>query len=259
MPASVGSIIDAVKLYLQTAFPSTDTGLIGASGGASAVDTAVETLCLLALNNARKFAELKHDWRHSQVRGRVTVPSEGKVALSSVTDYYDALVTFDLKAVTGVYKEDSETGLLTPWPLVTNKALAQEVTDLNDRVNGYDEDYRYRKDLTTDQDARRTQVVVRGDYLHLDPGSSESVSLVVDGYRWMADYTADADTDFFVLHGTTFMMYSAMCEVNHLIKAFVPRTEGNLPPPTRERDEQFGVLLDWDNYSVEGFVNHEFA
>ena len=259
MPASVGSIIDAVKLYLQSAFPSTDTGLIGASGGAAAVDTAVETLCLLALNNARKYAELKHDWRHSQVRATVSVPSEGKVSLAGVTDYYDALVTYDMKSLTDVYYEDQTSGLLTPWPLMTNKMLAQEVRDLNDRVGDLDEDYRYRKDLALDTDARRTQVVVRGDYLHLDPPSSDTVTLVVDGYRWMDTYDADGDTDFFILHGTAFMMYAAMCEVNHLIKAFVPRTEGNLPPPTRERDEQFAVLLDWDNFSVEGLAQHDFA
>jgi hypothetical protein len=253
---NVGAIKTAVKAYLQTNFPGSQMSPLGSSG-AAATDAAVDSLVMLAINNARKFAELRHDWRCAEVRVRATIPAGGKVSLTGVEDFWDDTVSYDLKGLSSSYITNSEGGLL-PLKIVTAKGArlrkrdvmdAREMTDLSDRYRG--------DDTTTYYDS--AQLVVFGDYLLLSRSLTEDKEIVLEGFRWLDDYTQDNDEDFFTKRGTAFLLFSSLCEANLLAKTFVQRQEGSVAPPTRERDENLQVLIDADSWSIDGAIDHDLS
>jgi hypothetical protein len=71
--------------------------------------------------------------------------------------------------------------------------------------------------------------------------------LYLDVIRYFPDYTdADNNSDFLLQFGDDFLMWDACCNLNPLIKEWVPRQEGNVPAPTEQRDGAWADLIAWD-------------
>lgn len=64
-----------------------------------------------------------------------------------------------------------------------------------------------------------------------------------------------SNTDWLLEHGFEYMQWATICETNYLLKVFLPRTEGSLPAPTRERDDALESLLRWDTEMVNAQLN----
>jgi ribosomal protein S9 len=59
--------------------------------------------------------------------------------------------------------------------------------------------------------------------------------------------SANAPTDFFLEYGAEFLLWRAIIEGNHMVSQFVPRQEGELPPPEKQADRAWQALIDWDS------------
>jgi len=254
MPADLTPILSAVKLYLQVNYPEVSTGPAGSQGGAAVTEAAFQQLCMLALNNARKFAELQHDWRCEEVRVRATIPANSKVPMTALVDYWNAEETWDIKSLQSAYivVDDVTPESLRPIEITTAKSWARKQMDIDDAYAESEFETRYRGEAISDFNSRLSQLIIMGDDMFLYPAVDEDVDIVLDGYKWLAEYEKSTSVDFFTQRGTAYLQFAAICEANLLAKTFVMRQEGNIAPPTRERDENLAVLINHDSYSVEG-------
>lgn len=53
-------------------------------------------------------------------------------------------------------------------------------------------------------------------------------------------------TDWMFEHGFDYLQWATICELNYLLKVYLPRQEGGLAPPTNERDRALDFLIRWD-------------
>jgi hypothetical protein len=257
--STLSTIRLAVKQYLQVNFPVAVQPPIGGAQLAGVSDAVADSLILLAINNARKFAEMKHDWRLCEVRVRATVPAGSRVAMTELVDYWDDQVEHNLRALSNAYLENTETGVLHPIEIQTAKSLASRVKDVDDAQTMYDAQLRYPGDLPDEEYISRSTLVVHGDYMYFQRKLTSESNIVIDGYRWLPDYESDEDTDFFVTKGTGYLLWASMVEANHLFKSFVQRQEGNIAPPVKERDDALQVLIDNDSYAIMSAVDHDLS
>ena len=239
--SDIGHLKDVVKLYLQSAFPAVENHPLLSQGDASTVETAVNTLILQAANNARKWGERQHDFEAAGVTVEGTLVAGGSLALDGMK-LYGTNTAVELKTVESVYIESE--GSHTPIRFERKRRTAHKVLERIDRVR-YGDAY----------EPVELVALIIGDDLWLHPELDEDVTLVVDGNQWLDDYTADADTDFFLKHGFEYMQWACIVEVNHLLQTFVFRQEGSLYPPEKLRDRAWENFLSWDAYKIDGQRN----
>lgn len=213
---------------------------------------------ITAANNARKRAEMNASWNHLLVNVELTVLGLSGVAL-------------DTAILTGDVSEDPPVVLINnirrgylvndgcefPVDLVSKDKVVSDIRQEQHRMNS---DWRFG--VGTDPVTiwpsevgiypymnRRTPVRLmrNGNQLFIYPLCDDTVSSLVhlDVYKWADDYpTTDYGDveDWFLLRGTEYMMWSTIVELNHLMKEYVPREEGNLPTPTAFRDNAWNLL-----------------
>lgn len=109
---------------------------------------------------------------------------------------------------------------------------------------------RYQTDEGSQHRSLRT-VLIRGGQLWLDPMPTDTYDIKVDAYKWFSDYTSDSDTDFFTDKGQDYMLHAVAVELNRLAQRWVPRQEGSLAPPTKERDLALATLIQQDVMMTE--------
>lgn len=72
--------------------------------------------------------------------------------------------------------------------------------------------------------------------------------------RFMPDYTAGTDTDFFTQYAPDFLIWRAIWEINNYFKVFVKRTEGNVDEVFVQgmADAALQAAIAWDNAIATG-------
>lgn len=65
-----------------------------------------------------------------------------------------------------------------------------------------------------------------------------------------------ATSDIWTTHGSQYLLWQTIVHLNKLFRVFVPRQEGNLPPPTDLADSGLQTLVDWDTNKFEQFRRH---
>lgn len=218
-------------------------------------------LFLLAVNNARKQAEASHDFEYSRIVATLAVVPGG-ASLKNVS-FVEGEATASIKSVTGIRRLGTN-GFFYPLDF-TRWGIAQErdrsALELRD---DYWTILRYPSDADVlNFYGTNTSVVQRGRKLFLYPGFSgqdpQSITLYIDGYGWLNPYGSVEDVtepeDFIVENGLAYLQWATICELNKMFATFVPRQEGNLSEPTKERDEALKQLVLWDDYlEVEGLT-----
>jgi len=63
-------------------------------------------------------------------------------------------------------------------------------------------------------------------------------------------------SDTWTTKGAAYILWASIVHLNHKWKVFVPRTEGNLPPPQALAAEGLQTLIDWDANQYELFRRH---
>lgn len=239
---TIGELKQQVKDYLH----------IGSSHGAGDL-TIVDRLVLQGLNHARLWAERENDFALALVHGSLTVSPATGGALTAVT--VSGLGTVSIKSIVGVYLEEpSGSGNIYPLtrrPRKTYVGAAQRSNLL--REARLPDDWPVTPPSVANVNM---EVLTFGGSLFLEPAPSANASLLIDGYRWMPTYDDDADTDFFTLYCSDFLLWKTVIEVNHRLEIFAPRQEGTLTPPTTMRDEAWESALKWDSFLHEEGREH---
>lgn len=251
---TIGQLKAVVAAYLNK--PDVSGYVVGS--GATSTD-----LLLLALNNARKAAERFHDFSKCRKRGYLSVTSNGdwtaptwfsvptpNVTMRKVKNWY--------LRVEGAGSDGEFAG--------TDRALRAITKDQEFALYKRQDYQRY----PSSQQARypsdsqvpiadqpllgQTYILVDGYRFQLNPAPTAAQTIILDGYYWWTDWTADSDTDWWTTTAHEFLMYRAMVEANRLNQMFVGNMEGNLPPPTKEADRALAELISLDQDSTEGSI-----
>lgn len=89
--------------------------------------------------------------------------------------------------------------------------------------------------------------------------SNATYTLGMEVYAGTTDWVA-SDLNSTVAPWTTFgapfLLWATVVELNHLFKAFVPRQEGNLPPPTQRAAAALDAFRQWDTSRFEQSRRH---
>lgn len=209
-----------------------------------------QDLLLDAINKAHQYALMQYDFEYAKAVVDVSVSlTAGAVVsplyLTGTTDY----VT--VKKVLRAYISDSNGGI-RPIKFTNRNSQA---SDVEQRWNGVPFDGR---DYSPVYGFHTTPwLVQQGQQLMLFPNTNEifggsPVSLTLDVVRLFPDYQGTEDsTDFMLQFGDDFMFWDACCRLNKQVKQWVTRVEGNLAPPTDERDKAWSDLLAWNT----GLIN----
>lgn len=67
---------------------------------------------------------------------------------------------------------------------------------------------------------------------------------------------ADATSDIWTTKGSQYLLWQLVVNLNLRFKFFVPRTEGNLPPPQVLAEQGLETFKQWDIFKYEGFRRH---
>ena len=218
-------------------------------------------IALFALNNARKKAELLHNFSTAQVRATGSISTTTGLSLDSITTDQPSAATVNLKAIETVYFVLDSTGL-QPIRMRTKTSLAKRGKELAVK-NFIAKDDRYPASLAASVAAAQpnsdTICYRHGRYIYLDPVPSAAVSVKIDGYRWLADYTTDSDTDFITDKGSRYMLLQGILECNLYVRSLMPRTEGTLNPPSaKEIDDALRELVSADIQQSEFGIDWRF-
>lgn len=203
-------------------------------------------LLLSAINDARREAEKLHDFAHNHVTFSLSVdPTDGgKLDDAAVVDPESWQTGVKVKSVETFFTEGDD-GALVPLYHYTSKNEAVWQKEKNRRQSIYNPRYRYVGDYSPDVSASRLGVVLNGRTVRMSPKQEATVNLRIEGQMWMKDYTADADTDWMVEYGHSYLFYAAVCECNMFTSTFVA-SDSSPGPPKKERDTALASLVSWD-------------
>lgn len=186
---TVAEIQSVVAMYLQRSVAKFDVT------GTSA------NLILVAMNNARKYAERRHNWSVCRKKGYLSVTTANEVAWDSPTWFGGG---------TEKMKEGKHWWLRGDATDVTNKVSTTDcpikilghgvkhVVETKQNYEAWGEDYaelrQVRESSSWHPMLNQPHGVVRGKWLELYPKPTATQVLVVDGYHWWADWTVTNTT-----------------------------------------------------------------
>jgi hypothetical protein len=155
---------------------------------------------------------------------------------------------FHLKTINSAYIVENNDAYRPIWVRSKKDVAHRSRKDLDLET---EEPYlRYPGDDKFERDTTQPYLYHQGEKIGIVP--EQDLTLVLEGNRWMPAYRYDTDTDFLLRRGFDWMMWAVIVDVNHITQTFVPRSEGNLPPPVRMRDEAWFALIANDEYRFEG-------
>lgn len=108
--------------------------------------------------------------------------------------------------------------------------------------------------------AGESRFAFSGDTLYRFPFDEDNNFTVgMEVYSFTADWVAgDLSTTIapWTTKGQEYLLWATIFRLNHLFKAFVPRQEGNLPPPTGVMEAALEAFKSWDTFKFEQFRRH---
>lgn len=217
-------------------------------------------LFIVSANSIRRNAELLHDFNSCRCTATLTING------NAGADFADAVMVPDtfqsLKSIIGISRARSNGEFITVD--FTNPGVALERDRYSSELqDGYDYSQRYLSDADVLRIRSDSTVIQRGNKLFVYPSfatdvTDNQVPLTVEGYGWLNDYGADdpvdGPEDFIVQYGFDYLKWAIICDLNNIFQTFVPRQEGNLAPPEKDRDAAFQKLILFDSYQVDGAV-----
>lgn len=99
------------------------------------------------------------------------------------------------------------------------------------------------------------------DYLELtsisqNPAGTYVVHGAFGGTPILTSADADTTSDIWLTKGSDYLLWQSIVELNQRFKFFVPRTEGNLPPPVDKAAIALQNFIEWDIMRFEQFRRH---
>jgi hypothetical protein len=167
----------AVFGYLQVTFPGVDRHALLSNGTTTDSLERIETLFVQAANNARRHAELRHDWQCAEVTLEGAIPTDQSgLSWDAMTNEEGTPVS--LRQIRFVYVVDDE-GAMMPVTVV-KKSRAAKVKFDKKKVRPHD----YHGDSSYP-----AKIVHWARRFYTDPSNDvEAVNLVVEGYGDLPNY-----------------------------------------------------------------------
>jgi hypothetical protein len=187
----------AVYGYLQVDFPGVERHALLSNGTITNSLDRIDILFIQAANNARRHAELRHDWQCAEVTLEGAIPTD-QSGLSWDAMTGDDGLAVPLRQIRFVYVVDDD-GAMMPVTVV-KKSRASKIKFDKKKVRTID----YHG-----ENCHPAKVVHWARKFYTDPANEvEPINLVVEGYRDLApyvafgsliisDFTSDIFTDIF--------------------------------------------------------------
>jgi hypothetical protein len=215
-----------------------------------------------AANNARREAEMFHNFEFSRITALLTIDGNNGGALAAA-NIQGGGTWNGIKEVTAL-RRMRPNGVYIPLDFTrADIPIERERTELEFSDNLWPSN-RYPSDADLLARGTASSIIQRGRTLFLYPGFTDSavdtsVDLTIEGFAWLPDYEtinpdAVAPEDFIVENGYAYLQWAIICELNQIFQKFVPRQEGNLPPPEKQRDAALQRLLVWDSYQIDANI-----
>ena len=210
----------------------------------STVDTA-----LYALNAARRIAERSHDFKYAEDNAFISVGSTGANIIGGCFEEVGLSTAMQIKRI--------ETALL---PLSNGDYQPIEFMTQNEflnRVRRQTGRTLFNASKTLAQLGVSTENVIlyqNGHSIYLYPTPASAITVQLNTVRWMPDYTADGDTDFFTLYAPEFLQWQAILECNKFWRRYVPKQESNIDEAAVQAmaDAALQSLIAWDYSTTSG-------
>lgn len=206
---------------------------------------------LVAVNNARKWAEREHNFESAWCKGTLAVAVGTGGALSAVT-IVPTLIFQGIKEIISVAQ--LQAGQYVP--------IILRRPNRRDALRGIP---RVPTDAQLTAPDCESYLIIRGDtiYKFPDPSTGSAVTIYLEAYGWLLDYTDAmldkdaAEPDFIVIHGFEFLQWAVILELNYVFQTFVFRQEGNPGAPEKKLAAAWESLVDWDSYRVAPHITDD--
>lgn len=195
-----------------------------------------EHLGLVALNQARNLALMKHNFEFTRKQAEITVGTSGADLSNMVlfgTATPVAAQTIQEVCLVG------DDGVLLPieWTLAGEsfERLRGAVPNTVSRV------------------------VFGADRVSVYPAQTEPVRLYLEIFELPSEWAeADLNTEpaIWSRQGQPYLLWQTVIQLNYLRREFVFRQEGNLQPPEKLVEEAFETFRQWDIQRYEQFRRH---
>lgn len=216
-------------------------------------------LFLVAANNARKKAEKVHNFENTRVVLDVTI-SDGTGGDLDTATVVQGIATNGVKEVISVSTNRSAQGY---YPLAFSRADIPMEADRYRGELGWNNEYDLR--YPSDRDVllcRDLQTIIqrgRKIFIYPDVGTlSTAVVFRLEAYGWLENYGSiglvTEPEDFIVEHGSEYLQWSIVSQLNFVFKNFVLRQEGTIASPEKQADEALQALILWDSYMVDSHI-----
>lgn len=174
-----------------------------------------------AINMARKASERKRDFEVCRVQAQLTVDQTTGTDISGAVLASDGTTPVSVKTVKFAWVPDHNGTLYYPIRVITREKY---VHMLDRAVQSHDFD---RAPSTTSYNELLLSspfLVREGDTVYLAPvsetayGSYPTVVVKMDVIKWLADYSATTDTDFFLTHCAEYMLFKTVSLLQPFLK-----------------------------------------
>jgi hypothetical protein len=207
-------------------------------------------LLLEAINESHQRAMQFHDFEFAKISVDALVDLDSGVPISPLPIHNGGdgvLVT--VKKVLRAYIADGYGGV-RPIKFVSRD---WQYADTGQRWNGVPYPWApVQRDMPSYPTFFEIYLVQQANQLIIYPSAKVVVPqnplpVFLDVIRYFPDYTGtENNTDFLLQFGSKWLMWDACCNLNTLVKEYVPRQEGNIPAPTDQRDQAWQELIAWD-------------
>jgi hypothetical protein len=198
-------------------------------------------LLLLALNNARRQAERARSFRYSEVNATLSVASNGGALSAATIPGGGTIKEIDSIQIPASGGDRFSIEFMTndEWADRIERAIGRQPYDATKTLA--------QLGVTT----RNPIAYQQGASIFLYPASMFTfpVSVTMNVTRFLPDYTADADHDFFVDFAPDYLQWAGLVEMNKLWQQFVGRQEGTVDEASIKEHAAaaLSALLIWDN------------
>lgn len=207
-------------------------------------------LLLVAINQAHQHALQYHDFEYAKCSVDALVDLQNGVPISPLPLHGSGGLTLvTVKKVLRAYIADGFGGV-RPMKFVSRD---WQYADAGQRWEGVPYPWApVQRDMPRYPTFYETYLTQQADQLMVYPNAQVVVPqnplpVFLDVIRYFPDYDNSSDnSDFLLQFGSPFLKWKACCNLNVLVRQYVPRQEGNVPSPTEQRDEAWADLIAWD-------------